>query len=286
MSQDVWLSLSSQLAHLLYFQLKRRRAKYENGMIILSVDVDAGSKSLGIINKGSNDSNVNDYMSEFEVGEVEESVVPMLIGFFDELEVPVTFAVRGQLAEVENSLLKDLLKSSVKHDIGAHGYSHRRFTDLSRREAEDELKSIASGMGRFGIKPKSFVFPKNCVAHLDLLENYGYTCYRGKGGFKLDCMSIERNGQLYNVKPSFYLGKVTSPMFPRKMLDIAVSHRLPFHIWLHAWNLERKNEAQRLKKLDRGLGSLLDYAKKKEKEGLLAFETMFSASERARNYRL
>jgi len=256
-------------------------------MFIVSIDIDVGSNKLGIINKGRNDADVHRFMSEFEVGEVEESVVPMLIGFFDELEVPVTFAVRGQLAEVENSLLKDLLKSSVKHDIGAHGYSHRRFTDLSRREAEDELKSIASGMGRFGIKPKSFVFPKNCVAHLDLLENYGYTCYRGKGGsFSSDGMYIDKSGSLFDVHPTSFLWRGSNSFFGKKLIDLACKRKLPCHFWFHSWNFVLPTQGydtpvSRIRLDDIVLKQLFTYAKRQAEKCALTFETMASATQYA-----
>lgn len=289
MPQDAWPTLSSQLAHLLCFQLSNRRAKFEKGMIIFSVDVDAGSKSLGTINKGSNDSNVNDYMSEVEVGEIEESAVPKLIGLFDELEVPATFAVRGQLAEVENTILRDLSKSSVKHDIGAHGYSHRRFTDLSKSEAENELKLIASAMGKLGIKPKSFVFPRNCVAHLDLLEKHGYTCYRGKGGsFLSDGMYIGKSGLLFDVHPTSFLWRGSNPVLGKKLIDLACKRKLPCHFWFHSWNFASPTQDCRgaMSKigLDKAvLKQLLAHAQGEAKKRTLTLETMASAAQYARD---
>jgi len=202
----------------------------------------------------------------------------LFVETFNDFEVPVTFAIRGQLTEVNNSILKILLESPVKHDIGAHGYYHREFTNLSRNEAENELNLISAGMNKFSIVPRSFVFPKNCVAHLDLLEKYGYKCYRGYGGFMNDCMYIEKKGRLYDIHPSFCIGQVKNPTFSRKILDIAIAKKLPFHIWFHLWNFgETKESIQR--SINNVFFPLFKYAKKKEKSSLLTFETMLSATE-------
>lgn len=161
-------------------------------MFTVSVDVDAGSRKLGIMNKGKNDLNVNKYISEHRIGLIEENVLPILVKTFDDFDLPVTFAVRGQLTEVKESVLEVLLRSAVKHDIGAHGYYHRQFTNLSYNEAEKELNMISIGLKKYGIVPKSFVFPRNRVAYLNLLERHGYKCYRGYGDFMKDCMYIEK----------------------------------------------------------------------------------------------
>lgn len=250
----------------------------EKGIFIISIDVDVGSRELGVINRGKNDANVNKRISEYQVGKIEEETLPLFVETFNDLEIPVTFAVRGQLTEVNDSILELLLKSSVKHDIGAHGYYHRQFTNLSRNEAENELNMISSGMRKFGIVPRSFVFPNNNVAHLDPLQKFGYKCYRGYGDFMNDCMYIEK-GQLYNIHPSLYIDQGTSFTFLRKILDISIAKKLPFHVWFHLWNFgETKESIQRT--ITNVFIPLLKYAKKKEKSGELTFETMLSAAER------
>ncbi|MCJ7631668.1 hypothetical protein MUP77_04605, partial [Candidatus Bathyarchaeota archaeon] len=58
------LAIISQFCHLVSFTLKRPRTKLECGALITSIDVDVGSSRLGEINRGRNDSNVHDYLSE------------------------------------------------------------------------------------------------------------------------------------------------------------------------------------------------------------------------------
>lgn len=273
----------SQICHLVAFRLAEPKMQLENGILIISVDVDVGSRELGVINRGKNDANVNRHISEYRVGKIEEAALPLFVEIFDCFEVPVTFAVRGQLTEVNNSVIPLLLKSSVKHDIGTHGYYHRKFTNLSRNEAKNELNMISFGMKKFGIVPKSFVFPVNSVAHLDLLQKYGYKCYRGYGDFMKDCMYIEKYGRLYNIHPSLYIDRHTQFTFLKKILDISTTKKLPLHIWFHLWNFgETKGSIHRT--IDKVFYPLLKYAKKKEESGSLDVETMLSATEKVKKW--
>jgi peptidoglycan/xylan/chitin deacetylase (PgdA/CDA1 family) len=274
------LSVFSQPYHLLAFSIKKPKMKLKTGMLIISIDVDVGNRELGLINKGKNDKNISSDTTEYQVGMMDEITFPFLASIFEDFQVPVTFAIRGQLLEVKDSILNLLLKSSVNHEIGAHGYYHRVFTKLSRNEAETELKLISEGMNKLGITPRSFVFPKNLVSHLDLLVKYGYKCYRSLGNYRTDCMYIEKQGELYNIHPSLYFDACvnTSSIFAKKMLDIAIAKKVPFHIWFHLWNFGETEELIQ-RNIKRMLFPLLNYAKKKEKSGDLKFETMLSAAE-------
>jgi peptidoglycan/xylan/chitin deacetylase (PgdA/CDA1 family) len=278
---DKYVSFFSQLFHFLAYSVKKPKMQLEKGMFIISMDVDVGSRELGVINKGKNDENVSRHMGEYRVGKTDEVAFPLFLSAFDDFEIPVTFAIRGQLTEVNDSILELFPKSSVKHDIGAHGYYHREFTNLSRNEAENELNLISKGMEKFGVIPRSFVFPRGGVAHLDLLERYGYECYRSVGNFMDDCMYIEKKGRLYNVHPSLYVDRTMSSIFLKKILDLAIAKKLPFHIWFHLWNFgETKGSMHRT--INNVFYPLLRYAKKKEKSGLLDVETMLSATEKVR----
>jgi peptidoglycan/xylan/chitin deacetylase (PgdA/CDA1 family) len=276
---EMSVSFFSELYHFVAFRVKKPKMQLENGMLIISIDVDVGNKELGVINEGKNDANISRHLGEYSVGEIEERALPLFVDLFNDFEIPVTFAIRGQLTEVDDSILKHLLKSSIKHDIGAHGYYHRPFKNLSHSEAENELNMISVGMKKFDVTPRSFVFPKNSVAHLDLLEKYGYKCYRSYGDFMNDCMYIEKQGQLYDIHPSLYIDQGTSFTFLKKIFDISIAKKLPFHIWFHLWNFgETKESIQR--SINNVFFPLFKYAKKKEESSLLTFETMLSATEK------
>ncbi len=270
------LSIPSQFLHLADFVIRHPKMQFEKGSLITSIDVDVGSSVVGDTNKGKNDINVHEYLTENRVGEIEEKTIPSLIEFFDCLEIPVTFAVRGQLTEIQDSVLELLLESPVKHDIAAHGYYHRTFTSISTLEARHELELISFGMKKLNINPKSFVFPVNKVAHLPLLEKFGYECYRGEGGLGKDAMCIQKEGRLYDIRPSFYLGVTFNPLFLNKIIDISIKNRLPFHLWFHPSDIYDTREGSARRKIHRVLLPIYRYAKNKEKRGELNFETMHS----------
>jgi hypothetical protein len=254
----------------------------EKGMLIVSTDIDVGSPELGVINKGKRDRDVNTRLSECQIGKIEELSIPLFVEVFNDFGIPITLAVRGQLTEVDGQVLEVLLASRVKHDIGGHGYYHRKFTQLTHNEAEDELRKISAGMKEYGVIPRTFIFPRNCVAHLDLLEKYKYTCYRSNGGFVKDCMHIEKCGQLYNIHPSIFIDQHSNLPLLKKILDISIEKRLPFHIWFHFWNFgeDEKSISKSIKNL---FVPFLYYAKEKQENGILTFETMLSATQNVKS---
>jgi peptidoglycan/xylan/chitin deacetylase (PgdA/CDA1 family) len=58
----------------------------------------------------------------------------LVLETFNDFGIPITFGIRGQLTEVDSQVLEILLASNVKHDIGAHGYYHRKFIQLTHDE--------------------------------------------------------------------------------------------------------------------------------------------------------
>lgn len=276
-------SILSPFVHYSLYKVRKPRIRLEKSMLITSVDIDVGKEVLGVLNRGKYDVNVRGKSkisySERSIGKIEEQALPLIMSFFNKQEIRATFAVRGQLLEVDDSILDSLDGSSVKHEIAAHGYYHSDFTRLTHKGADLELKVISDKLKSYNIVPRSFIFPKNKVAHLGLLERHGYKCYRGNGSVISDAMDIKKEGQLYDVRPSLFVGNCTNVRLTRNMINIAVQKRLPFHIWLHSWNLglDRKSIAARI---ERFLSPLYTYAKSKEKSGVLTIETMISAIEK------
>jgi hypothetical protein len=271
--------LISQLSRFFTFSIKGPKTSLEKGMLIVSTDIDVGSSELGILNKGKRDRDVNNRLSEYQIGKIEELSIPLVVKAFDGFGIPITLAVRGQLTEVNSQVMEVLLSSRIKHDIGAHGYYHRRFTLLTHNEAEDELCKVSAGMKEYGLSPETFIFPRNSVAHLDLLEKHKYVCYRGYGNILKDSMNIEKKGKLYNIKPSFYINRNANLTLLKNILDISIRKKLPFHIWFHFWEFG-EDEKSISKSIENFLVPFLSYAKEKQENGLLAFETMHSAAQR------
>jgi len=47
-----YVSFFSQMYHFLAYSIKKPKMQLENGMFIISIDVDVGSRELGVINRG------------------------------------------------------------------------------------------------------------------------------------------------------------------------------------------------------------------------------------------
>ncbi len=262
--------------------LRRRTPQFESGMFITSLDVDVGDEKVGVINQGRCDREVSALVSERFVGRVEQRNLPLLLNLFEDFEIPITFAFRGQLLDIDMSLPKLVMGSSIGHEIGSHGYYHTAFTNLSREAADEELKITSMAMKRVGVAPKSFVFPRNRVAHLDLLKKHGYVCYRGEGGLIRDDTYIRADhDSIYDVHPSLWIGWIHDPFIVKKTVNICARRRLPFHVWFHPRDIgSAKREAER--RIRTMLSPLLRYAKGKERGGTLTFETMLSATIKAK----
>lgn len=271
------VSLVSLLYHNIIYKTLANKSPFEHGMIIVSIDVDVGSAELGLINKGKNDPNISHKHSEWKIGQIEENVFPIVLEFFNAIEIPVTIALRGQLAEVNTSIVDLIHDSPIRHDVGAHGYYHKRFTEMSADEAESELNKVSKAMKAFQIRPKTFIFPRNMVAHLELIRKFGYTCYRDCGGLLRDGMYIKKVDGLYDVHPSLYVTQHSSPLLLRRLVEISFEKKLPFHLWFHCLDFGM-NQREMRANISRVLSPIFEHAKGKGRTNGLSFETMLSAT--------
>jgi peptidoglycan/xylan/chitin deacetylase (PgdA/CDA1 family) len=278
-------SIATQLSYLRrYSEFARyQKSTLEKAMLITSCDIDVGSPKLALLNKGKRDQDVNLKLSELQIGTIEEFAIPLFIDVFDDLGIPMTIAIRGQLNEVQSDAVDFIQRSKMKHDIGAHGYYHRMFTQLTEEEAEEEMSLTALGMNKLGIKPQSFIFPRNKIAHLNILRQFGYCCFRGTSIFEENEKTnyfIKKQYDMVNIPSTIFVGgeNLTS-FFLNKMLEISVQKKLPLHIWFHLWNFgKERNEI--VNNLRRVLLPFLLKAKKSNESAFLSLETMFSASQK------
>jgi peptidoglycan/xylan/chitin deacetylase (PgdA/CDA1 family) len=137
-------------------------------------------------------------------------------------------------------LIQSILESPVGHEIGTHSFSHAKFTPecsdpmLVRREIEESAKA----MQRFGLSPRSLVYPRNNRVHtyLDLLAELSITAVRKRDEqFRLSYPERTPSGVykfyesmiLRTAKHYDYLDKVK--IFMAK----AAERHAVFHLWFH-----------------------------------------------------
>jgi hypothetical protein len=76
-------------------------------------------------------------------------------------------------------MIKQILESRVEQDIACHSFSHVDFR-CSREVALAEVRKCKEVMKDSGVEPKCFIFPKDVIGHLDILEQEGFSFFRFK----------------------------------------------------------------------------------------------------------
>jgi hypothetical protein len=170
-------------------------------------------------------------------------------------------------------MLEWVMKTQVRHDIGSHTFTHIIVGDpaCTREIALSQFRKCVEVHARYGLKLDSVVFPRNKVAHLDVLRELGIVSYRGpeQSWYQKLSGAAYRAGHLIDntlaVEPPTYplegladrgLVNVPGSMFLlptngiRKMVPSRSRRRQAlrglrraaergeiFHLWLHPVNL-------------------------------------------------
>ncbi|MBE3094636.1 MAG: polysaccharide deacetylase family protein [Actinobacteria bacterium] len=259
--------------------------------------------------------------------------IDILLNLFERFEIPATWAIVGHLfledcckktclTEINKKkynfrrdwyidphtnlkedplfygkdLIQKILSSTIRHEIGYHSFSHPIFSEIPRKMAEDEIKEAKKIEREWNIQFKSFVFPSNKIAHVDILKENGFLIYRGKTGIygsndnlfikkfkggidKFISSPVEPKwiDGIWEIKGSTYF---CDPQIPRSLLvrcnlglNRAIRNKKIFHIWLHPWSLLL------YKKLEEDLGKFLKQVSEKKQKNELDVITMGELAE-------
>lgn len=127
------------------------------------------------------------------VANMERLICKRLVKMFEAYQIPVTWAIVGRLLKplsnfenkrgpkegwVAQDIVSLIKKSSVKHDMGSHGFEHLYFASTKREALKQDLEQAASIQQEWELSMGSFVFPRNQIAHLDLLAKSGVEVFR------------------------------------------------------------------------------------------------------------
>jgi len=77
-------------------------------------------------------------------------------------------------------LVQAVVAATPQHEVGGHGFSHA-FLDGSAELARAEMRACAEAARGQGVEIRSFVYPRDIVAHQEELASAGFTCYRAAG---------------------------------------------------------------------------------------------------------
>ncbi|WP_336003486.1 polysaccharide deacetylase family protein [Halorientalis halophila] len=206
-------------------------------------------------------------------------------GWFDHERGPDRMSRSLRFAD---GLIDRIDESDVEHEIGIHTFSHVEMgaPETTATQADAELSAAVDAARVHGVEPRSFVFPRNNVGHLQALSDNGITCFRGTkptddpradGAGAVDKVAratvsdagpplvrARRNSLgLVNVPASLYLfgfeGVARSVAEPfvgdpvavqaRRGIDDAAAADGIFHMWLHPNNLVAPRDVRRLRSI-------------------------------------
>jgi peptidoglycan/xylan/chitin deacetylase (PgdA/CDA1 family) len=160
----------------------------------------------------------------------------------------------------------EIIRERPEHEIGCHGFRHVPLADgaVSRDDAAFELAAASLAAQIKQILPKTFVFPRNQVGHLDLLRREGYVGYRAAppqsriGGrfanlameFHTRAKAHERLSAAHGLIPipaGYFLNwrsglrrivpQWVTALRWQSIIDDAVQRDLVAHVWLHPHNV-------------------------------------------------
>lgn len=140
-------------------------------------------------------------------------------------------------------LIEKILSSPSGQEVACHGFSHAGFgRNCPRNVALAELDACISAMARFGIKPKSFVFPGNDEGNFEALADKGFLIVRSfPKRYANISLPVRRKGDgLWCVHVSSAISRGGSRWTRDERLarlklfvDMAEKNCLAAHIWLH-----------------------------------------------------
>jgi peptidoglycan/xylan/chitin deacetylase (PgdA/CDA1 family) len=175
-------------------------------------------------------------------------------------------------------LIPEIARSTVGHEIASHSYSHIIYglPAIDKRAVQIDLASVKRIHIGVGLPVTSFVFPRNKEAYHSLLEEQGFTSYRGVSskwykkfpgflsrGLRLvdyylptvrTAYPFVGKGGLVNIPESMMLlsrngprKMVTAHRMERKIINglhNAVEKKKIFHLWFHPSNFWYETETQ------------------------------------------
>jgi len=137
-------------------------------------------------------------------------------------------------------LIRSIQEAKTAHEIGSHSFSHIEFSPECSNQTlvAAELLECQTSMSRFGIQPRTLVYPFNIMGHqyLPILARYGFTVVRHRDP-KFVLSGPERHSSgVYKIYESMGLRESKhyhQPMKADILIDLAVRNGLCFHFWFH-----------------------------------------------------
>ena len=139
------------------------------------------------------------------------------------------------------NLIRKIIYSWVKHEIGCHTFSHIDFTynNCTPELASAEIRKCIYLSEEMGVRVKSMVFPGGTAGNYEVLKENGVICYRKPMNYDLDLPVIDDHG-LVAIPSS--LGLDRDPYGWSKEFHLSIlnnyiyrvtQNKLVCHFWFH-----------------------------------------------------
>lgn len=98
-----------------------------------------------------------------------------ILELFKKYHTKATFFVLGTVAEWYPELIEDIINEG--HEIGIHGYTHKRICNHTRESFNEEIKKTLSILNSMGVKPHGYRSPAFSTADFlyEILNQNGIT---------------------------------------------------------------------------------------------------------------
>ncbi len=251
--------------------------------------------------------------------ELDENICFNLLTIFNDFDINATWAIVAGMLDKNNPMIKNydskvwynpkiiekIQKSKKYQEIASHSYAHPNFLNYSENEIEEDFQKAEYFFNNNGIKIKTFIFPRNKIRYLNLLNKYGIKIFRGldKSFYKKIYLYNPFLGKFANIiDKSFPLSSNTvSPIISshnltelqssllfisrngykkiiteysifskaKKAIDNAIKNKECFHLWFHPSNFYYNTENQFLL-----LMKILKYVNLNRKRGFITVNTV------------
>lgn len=161
-----------------------------------------------------------------------EQGLPKLVEILKQKNILATFFVTGDVARRYPSVIRGLVAAG--HEIGCHGDTHARFDQMTRQQAEAEVRSATETLREFypvvSFRAPNLQFPGH---YLRLLADHGYRLDSSEARHKKPWLAMRRESGILRVPVSttslvLRLSPLLRNLFLGRMKD-------PVVLFAHPW---------------------------------------------------
>ena len=251
--------------------------------------------------------------------EIDEKICFELLNIFNEFDISATWAIVAAMLDNNNPMINTVhssawynpkiiekIKYSKKYqELASHSYSHPNFTQFNEKYVDEDFQKAEYFFSKNNINIKSFVFPRNQIRYLNLLDKHGIKIFRSldKSLYKKVYRYNKVLGKFANLidKSVPISANTVSPIIAdhnltalqssllfisrysykkiisefsifakaKQGIDRAIRNKECFHLWFHPSNFYYNSERQFIL-----LKKILAYVNLKRKSGLITVNTL------------